>query len=226
MEIKIDLDLPSIIAQAVSAERIQPIVEKAIAAAVDSAIRDATDYSSPFREALKTQLKDAMPHGLAIDDVAKFQHMANAAVTDAVKGANAESIKTAIAQGLKSAIPVVPERIKLSELLEEARGAFHKEKHEAFYAHYQPSEYGGGWLSLDSDESKSSEYRADIRIAFNAKGEAYSLKLDGRDITPKSVPDAVGRFDGLLLSLYVGRSSIELDMDADEVESAAGEQWD
>ncbi|MDN8904729.1 hypothetical protein Q0O86_14285, partial [Staphylococcus aureus] len=78
--------------------------------------------------------KDAMPHGLAIDDVAKFQHMANAAVTDAVKGANAESIKTAIAQGLKSAIPVVPERIKLSELLEEARGAFHKEKHEAFYA--------------------------------------------------------------------------------------------
>lgn len=226
MEIKIDLDLPRIISQAVSAERIQPIVEKAIAAAVDSAIRDATDYSSPFREALKTQLKDAMPHGLAIDDVAKFQHMANAAVTDAVKGANAESIKTAIAQGLKSAIPVVPERIKLSELLEEARGAFHKEKHEAFYAHYQPSEYGGAWLSLDSDESKSSEYRADIRIAFNAKGEAYSLKLDGRDITPKSVPDAVGRFDGLLLSLYVGRSSIELDMDADEVESAAGEQWD
>jgi len=226
MEIKIDLDLPSIISQAVSAERIQPIVDKAVAEAVGSAIRDATGYSSPFREALQTQLKEAMPHGLAIDDVAKFQHMINAAVTDAVKGANAESIKTAIAQGLKSAIPAAAERIKLSELLKEARGAFHKEKHEAFYAHYKPSEYGGGWLSLDSDESTSSEYRADIRIGFNDKGGAHSLKLDGRDITPKSVPNAIGRFDGLLLALYVGRSSVELDIDAEDVESAASEQWD
>ena len=226
MEIKIDLDLPSIIAQAVSAERIQPIVEKAIAAAVDSAIRDATDYSSPFRKALETQLKDAMPHGLAIDDVAKFQLMANSAVTEAVMGANAETIKTAIAQGLKSSIPDVPERIKLSELVGKAREAFHKERHEAFYAHYEPSEYGGGWLSLDSDESTSSKYSADMRLSINKNGEVYSLKLDGRDITPKSIPDAAGRFDGLLLALYVGRSSIELDMDADEVESAAGEQWD
>jgi hypothetical protein len=63
MEIKIDLDLPSIIAQAVSAERIQPLVNKAIAEAVGAAIRDATDYSSPFRKALETQLKDAMPTG-------------------------------------------------------------------------------------------------------------------------------------------------------------------
>ena len=132
MEIKIDLDLPSIIAHAVSAERIQPLVNKAIAEAVGAAIRDATDYSSPFRKALETQLKDAMPHGLAIDDVAKFQLMANSAVTEAVMGANAETIKTAIAQGLKSSIPDVPERIKLSELVGKAREAFHKERHEAF----------------------------------------------------------------------------------------------
>ena len=65
-----------------------------------------------------------------------------------------------------------------------------------------------------------------MRLSITKNGEVYSLKLDGRDITPKSIPDAVGRFDGLLLALYVGRSSIELDMDADEVESAAGEQWD
>jgi hypothetical protein len=114
-------------------------------------------------------------------------------------GANAETIKTAIAQGLKSSIPDVPERIKLSELVGKAREAFHKERHEAFYAHYEPSEYGGGWLSLDSDESTSSKYSADMRLSINKNGEVYSLKLDGRDITPKSIPDAAGRFDGLRL---------------------------
>jgi hypothetical protein len=226
MQITIDLDLPTIISQAVSAERIQPLVDKAIADAVGSAIRDATSYDSQFREALKTQLKEAMPHGLSIEDVAKFQHMANATVSDAVKGANSAAIKTAIAEGIKAAIPDVPTKIKLSELVKEERGAFHKDEHEAFYAHYEPSEYGGGWLSLDSDESTSSEYRADIRIAFNSKGEAYSLKLDGRDITPKSVPDAAGRFDGLLLSLYVGRSTIDLDLGAHVVEAAAEAQYD
>lgn len=226
MQITIELDLPSIISQAVSAERIQPIVDKAIAEAVGSAIRDATNYSSPFRKALEEQLKEAMPHGLAIDDVAKFQLMANSAVTEAVKGANAETIKTAIAQGLKSSIPDVPERIKLSELIEKAREAFHKDQHEAFYAHYESSEYGGGWLSLDSDESTRSEYSADIRLGINQRGEVFSLKLDGHDITPKSIPDAAGSFDGLLLALYVGRSSIDIDLDSDDVKSAAEAQYD
>ena len=226
MEIKIDLDLPSIIAQAVSAERIQPIVDKAIAEAVSSAVRSATDYSSPFRKALETQLKEAMPHGLAIDDMAKFQYMTNAAVSDAVKGANSDTIKNAIAQGIKAAIPEMPERIKLSELVTAARSEFHKDAHEAFYAHYEPSEYGGGWLSLDSDESTKSKYGAGIRLGFNSKGEVFSLRLDGIDITPKYVPDAAGRFEGMLLSLYVGRSSIELDLSEGDAESLAGEQWD
>ncbi|WP_287918472.1 hypothetical protein [Comamonas sp.] len=226
MQISIELDLPGIISSAVSAERIQPIVDKAIAEAVSSAIRDATGYSSPFRKALEIQLKDAMPHGLAIDDVAKFQHMANAAVVKAVHGANAATIQAAIAEGLSKVMPDVPASIKLSELIEKAREGFHKEKHEAFYAHYEPSEYGGGWFYLDSDESTSDKYRADMCLAFNQKGEVYRLKLDGHDITPTSLPNASGKFDGLLLSLYVGRSTIAIDLDADEVESAAEAQYD
>ena len=43
---------------------------------------------------------------------------------------------------------------------------------------------------------------------------------------PKSGPDAIGRFDALLLSLYVGRTTLEIDMDEHDVESAASEQYD
>ena len=88
------------------------------------------------------------------------------------------------------------------------------------------SEYGGGTLFLDNDESTREKYRADMRISFNKEGEVYALRLDGYDITPKSAPVAIGSFDGLLLSMYVGRTTIELDCDEIDVESAATEQYD
>ncbi len=226
MEIKIDLDLPTIISAAVSAERVQPLIDKAIAEAIKDTIDKTTGYRSAFREELKKQLAEAMPNGLSITDCAKFQHMLNAAVTSAVQDENAEVIRVAMTKAAKSVMPDVPTRIKLSELLEEARSGFYKEKHEAFYAHLEISDYGGATLFLDKDESQREKYRADIRISFNKEGEVYSLHMDGHDITPKSTPHAVGVFDGLLLSMYVGRTSLDMDIDESDVESAASEQYD
>lgn len=225
MEIKIDLDLQGLIASAVSAEKIQPLLDKAISNAIASAIQDATGYSSPFSKALKQQLSEALPHGLSIDDVAKFQHVLNAAVTDAVRGENAATINAALLKAATVVLPNVPASIKLSELLSDARASFHIEENEAFYAKYEPSEYGGGHLYLDGNEDTREKYRADIRLAFTKEGEVYSLHLDGKAVTPKSRPDAVGSFDGTLLSMYVGRTSLEIDCDADDVERAAAEQY-
>ena len=226
MEIKIELDLPAIISAAVSAELVQPLINKAIADAIKDALGEATGYRSKFREELKKQLSDAMPHGLDVDDCAKFQHMLNAAVTDAVHGENATVIQAALRSAAKAVMPDVPARIKLSELVNEARSGFHKEETEAFYAFLEMSEYGGGHLYLDSDEKCREKHRAEMRIAFTKDGEVYALKLDGRDITPKSSPSAVGGFDGLLLSMYVGRTSLDIDCDESDVEYAAAEKYD
>lgn len=226
MEIKIELDLPTIIGAAVSAERVQPLIDKAIAEVIKDAISDATGYRSAFREELKKQLAEAMPKGLGIDDCAKFQYMLNAAVTDAVQSENAQVIKVAMSKAAKAVMPDVPAIIKLSQLVEKARSSFHKEKYEAFYALLEMSEYGGGTLFLDSSEDTREKYRADMRISFNEEGEVYALHLDGRDITPKSAPDVTGSFDGLLLSMYVGRTSLELDCDERDVKSSAAEQYD
>jgi hypothetical protein len=226
MQITIDLDLPAIIQSAVSAERIQPIVDKAISETIKDAINTATGYRSPFREALNKQLSEAMPHGLRIDDMAKFQLMLNRAISNVVEHGNAQAIQAAMESITKHVMPDVPARIKLSELIDAARDGFHKEKHEAFYAHLEMSDYGSGWLYLDDDEDCRDKYRADMCLAFNKDGDVYSLKLDGRNLTPKILPNAIGRFDGLLLSMYVGRTSLELDMDSDDVEDAAQAQED
>lgn len=223
MSITINLNIEQILNNALSDDRIQPIIDKALSDAIKSAIEDATGHRSEFRDALKKQMAEIMPGGIRIDEVAKMQYMVNAAVTNAVQGENAARLQAAITEGLKHIMPDVPARIKLSDLLEAARDGFHKDDGEAFYAHYEPSNYssGGGWLYLDGDEDCRETYRASMRLAFNSDGDVYSLKLDGRDITPKSVPDAIGRFDGLLLSLYVGRTTLEIDMDSDDVECAA-----
>lgn len=226
MEIKIKLDIPAIITNACSAERIQPLVDKAISEAIKDAINDATGYRSDFRKLLQSQLSESMPHGLGIDDCAKFQQVFNRAITEAVHGANAQTIQTAMQSALKGVIPDVPQRIKMTELLNVARQGFHKESHEAFYARLKLSEYGGGWLYLDEDDGCRNEYSAHMNLAFNKEGEVYALKFEGRDMTPKSLPVAVGRFDGLLLSMYVGRTSLEIDMDEDEVEYAAQPEQD
>lgn len=220
-QITINLDLRSIIENAVSAERIQPLVDKAVSEAIKDAISDSTGYNSQFRKELKIQLDESMPHGIGIDDVAKFQLIFNQAVTEAVHGANAQTIHTAMQRALSGCIPNVPERIKISELLDAARSGFHKDSHESFYAFLKMSEYGGGWLYLDDDEDCRNEYSAEMNIAFNKEGEVYSLRFEGKEITPKSLPSAVGNFDGLLLSMYVGRTSLELDMDERDVEDAA-----
>lgn len=238
MNINIELDLPGIIAQACAAERLQPLIDKAIGDALKSAIDDATNYRSEFRKVLSAQLAEAIPHGLGVDDVAKFQHVLNAAVVKHVHGANAATVETAIDKVLRDALPDVPATVKLSELVEMARGGFHKEQHEAFYAFWEPSSCGGGWLYMDDSERpkqgygsvsrgrEDMKYSAEHRIAVNAEGAVYALHLGGKDVTPAARPNVIGDFNATLMAMYVGRTKLEIDWDDDDVRCAAAEQYD
>lgn len=225
MEIKLNIDIEGIVQNALALERIQPLIDKAVIDAFKSAIDEATGYRSDFRKKVTEQLAEALPHGLHITDVAKFQQVLNAAVASAVSGANADTIRAAFDKVASVATPDVPARIKLSEFMKEARDGFHKEQHEAFFAEYRPCDYGGGgWLYLDSNEDCRSKYSARYNLAINESGEVYAMKLDGEIIKPHSMPDVISRFDGLLLSMYVGRTTIEVDIDSDDVKSAARDQ--
>ena len=238
MNINIELDLPGIIAQACAADRLQPLIDKAIADALKSAIDDATGYRSEFRKALSAQLTEALPHGLGEAEVVKFQHVLNAAVKKHVHDANATTVETAFNKVLCGVLPDVPATVKLSELVEIARGGFHKEQHEAFYAFWEPSSYGGGWLYMDDSERpkqgygsvsrdrEDMKYSAKHRLAVNAEGAVYALHLDGKDVTPAARPDVIGDFDATLMAMYVGRTKLEIDWDDDDVRSAAAEQYD
>lgn len=234
MEMKINIDLENIVAQALTAEKLQPILDKHISEALTSAIRNATDYNSEFRKTVQAQLVEAMPHGLQLDDVAKFQHVLNTAMQSAVHAQNSAAIHTALAKAALEAVPDVPAVIKMSELMQAARdGLLYSDHNRAFYAHLEYSGSGGGWLYLDGDEkpgkgygTDGGKYSAKYRIAFQGDGTVYALKLRDIQVTPASRPDVISRFDAILMSMYVGRTRLDIDMDDDDVEQAARAQYD
>ena len=236
MNLNITIDLEAAIAAALSPEKLQPILDKHVTEAITDAIRDATGYRSTFRESIKEQLASALPHGIAIDDVAKFQHVLNATVNKLVQECNNNAVHTAMDAAVKEVMPDVPAVLKMSELIQEARDGFHKEQHEGFYAYFQPSDHGGGgWLYLDSNERpghssygerSDRKYSAAHQLAFTKEGQVYSLKLRDKVVTPASRPDVISRFDSLMMAMYVGRTTLEVDMDDDDIESASGEQYD
>lgn len=236
MSITINLDLNAIIQKACSAERLQPLLDEAVSESLKCAIEEATGYRSDFRKTLEEQLKKLLPHGLGSDDVVKFQQVLNAAVAKHVNDANATTVQTAFDKIICDAMPDVPDVIKLSELLNEARHGFHKADADSFYAYLEESRYGGHWLYMDENpEPGGSGYQtitrdraamqnsAKYRIGINENGEVFSMRFDGKDLTPKSRPDVIGKFAAVLMSMYVGRTKLNVDIDDDDVECAASE---
>lgn len=237
MQITVNFDLEASIAATLSPEKLQPILDKHITAAVTSAIDDATGYRSEFRKALTAQVSEALPHGLSVAYVSKFQHILNASLNVFVQSSNSEAINAALNKAIANVIPDVPAVVKMSELLKMARESFHIEDNGAFYAYYEPSEYGGGGhLYLDEDAHPGSapsykdrddvKYSANFRIAFNKEGDVYALKFYKKDVTPASRPTVITALESVLMSMYVGRTRIEADIDDSDVESAAQEQYD
>jgi hypothetical protein len=239
MQLTINLNIEDAISKAINSEVMAPVIEKAVFGAVKSAIEDATGYSSEFRKNLHKQLVTTLPHGLDLNDLAKFQHILNQAMTAVVNGANNDTVSAAMTYAVKAVLPEVEPVVKVTELLELAREEFHVDPNEEFYAFYEESEYGGGYLYLDSDpkpghsryslgngDRESCKYSAKYRIAFNKEGEAYSMKLADQDLLPNKLPHAISRFDTLLLAMYVGRTRLEVDCDDGDCESKSGFQYD
>ena len=230
---QLDINVEDLLAASLTAEKLAPILDKHISEAIKDAIRDATGYNSEFRKSLKVQIEEALPHGLALDDTVKFQQCLNQSLRAVLQGANNDTIQTALDGVLRDVMPDVKPIIKLSEFIAMARDGFHKEKHEAFYAHWEESEYssGGGWLYLDRDESLGdrfgrNKYSAQYRLAVNGDGCVYALHLDGKDVTPASRPDIISHFDATIMGMYVGRTKLEVDIDEGEVSSLAESQYD
>lgn len=63
-------------------------------------------------------------------------------------------------------------------------------------------------------------------ISFTEEGVVYALKLNNTQLTPAMQPTVITRFESILMAMYVGRTRLDIDLDAGEVQSAAEHQYD
>ncbi|MDQ7745407.1 hypothetical protein [Hydrogenophaga pseudoflava] len=232
----ITIDFEGALQRALQPETINPILDKHIGKAIGDAIEEATGWKSEFRKAVTEQLKAAIPHGLREDEAMKFAHILNAAIQKLVGDVNNASVSAAINRATSSLLPNIPERMKLSEFAATLRDGLHKERHEPFYAYMEATDYGTTYIYFDQEERPNSssrhtdregmKYRADYRLAVDKDGRVYSLRFEGTNVTPASLPNVVGGFDATIMAFYVGRTTLEIDMDDDDLESLSAEQYD
>ena len=229
----INIDFQAAIDRAFAPEAMAPILDKHLTAAITSAIQDATGYRSKFSEELKTQLAEALPHGLSVQEIAKFQHILNQTMNTFVGDANRASVETALAKAVGHVMPTVPAVLKLSEFMTGVRAGLHIEEHEAFYAFMKVSTYGSTYVCIDSDpnpgrqsysDRADRQHRAKYQLSVSEQGDVYAMRLDGVHLTPSKLPNVVGSFEDSLMAMYVGRTKLQIDMDDDELESLSAEQ--
>jgi len=231
------IDFQGALDRALAPAVINPILDKHISAAINDAIKTATGYNSAFQKALNEQLAATLPHGLSLDDVAKFQQILNGAMTRLVGESNRAAIETAMRKAVVALLPDTPTVLKLSEFMATARKGLHVDGNEPFFAYLEETAWGFVHISLDKGEHPGADYgqkikrdhakyKAAYQLGVSKDGDVYSLKLNDKLITPSSLPDVVGSFDAALMAMYVGRTRLVIDMDDDDMQNLAAEQYD
>ena len=236
LEITLDFDLQKTLNEQLAPERLQPIFQTHISKAITSAIDKATGYNSAFQQKLQQQLTEALPHGMEASSLVKFQHVLNAALQQAVSESHNDTIRTALKQCIANAMPKeMPTKLTITELMQAAREGLNVDD-DPFYAFLENSDSGFHHLYLDRSEnpggsyyssrdSKSRKHSAKYKIDFTSEGRVYAMRMDGLNLSPASLPNVISRFESLLMSMYVGRTYLNADIDDDDVQSLAGQQY-
>lgn len=229
------IDFQGALDRALAPAVINPILDKYIGKAIEDAIKEATGYRSEFQKALGEQLATAFPHGLHIDDVAKFQQVLNWSISKMVGDANRAAIEASMQKVVGLLLPDIPAIVKLSEFMNGVREGLWVDGNDPFYAYLEKSSGGYTHIYLDKNEHPGLKsflerddvkYQAAYQLGVLKDGDVYSLKLKGTLITPSSMPDVVGCFDAALMAMYVGRTRLEIDMDDDGMRRLSAEQYD
>ncbi len=215
---ELNIDIESVVAQAVAAalapERLQPIITKQVEKAVDSAIEEQFGYRAPFRKLLEEKMAAAMPTDM--EDLGRFSDLVLKVISAKLHEAQAEAVAQIIQPKLDAMLKPLPPAMKLSELVEKLlpdladdyrrdgadQPTIIVERHDNLYGYWR--------LYIDS-RSNRSQYDSRLKIAFRGDGKAYSLSIDDKKTENALLIGPTYNADALLLQIYTGGITIELD---------------
>lgn len=218
----IDINIEQIVADAVGAalspEKLQPIITTNVEKAVKSAIDDAFGYRSPFLKLLEGKIAEAMPTD--IEDIGRYGDLVLKAVSAFINETQQDYIRNAIQPKLEGMLKKLPSTMKLSELVKLLVEEFSQDhldserdgsEQPTIIVRRSTGICSGYWhLHIDPKEGKS-EYGCRIRADFQDSGKCYSLKIDDEDMGRALLIGPTYNADALMLNIYTGGITIELD---------------
>lgn len=214
---QLDINIEQIVADSVAAsltpEKLQPIIQKNLDAAVKDAIEDQFTWNSTFRKLLKEKLAGVLPTDFG--DLARYGDLVQKVVSGMLAESQSQAIRQTIEAKLESLLRPLPASMKLSELIKQLT-EFFAESHDRDGSscptfHVENSESVPGYWDLSADPRGDVErYCCAIRMSFDKDGICWSVKMDDTDAKKLFLGPAY-KAQALVLNLYTGGVKIERD---------------
>lgn len=215
MQLNIDIQgmLADAMNNALSPEKLQPIIQSNIERALKDCIEDQLGYRAPFRELLKTKMAEVMPTD--IEGLGMFSDLVMKVIREKLNSSQNDFIAQAIQPQLESLLRPLPATMKVSQLanqlLEYFSEAYEREGGQPTFIIDDDSNVDGYWRFYADPRESSSKYSCKIQMAFNKEGECYSMKLDEREPSKCLLIGQGYGADALALNIYTGKVKIQMD---------------
>lgn len=214
------------------------VLSKAVQSQFQKSITEmVTGYNSPLRK----QMDEAIAKSLKIDgaiDVPSYNDVILKIIERQVRTGTEQAIEKQVAERMKTLLTPAPERIKLSELLEEYR-LYLKDRYESGCVCHGESQFAftireestKGFTRVclwqdRSDRDKPTK-TASPDIAFGVyKEKIYTLKINGADAS-ELFAGPFYNFERKLFQMKAAETKIEMDInDNDHVDTHYGPEYD
>lgn len=220
---KIDIDIEKTIADAVAAatapERIGEIIKTNVQKTVDGAVNQAFGRYGEFSKAVQAAVNEIAPHEMTLDKQADWNHFITNAINQRLAAYNEQRLAEAIMPTLDKLLEKPPESVKLSEIVL-AAVAHWREYDDAIDPKLEVSRSNVGTSTVFSHITISKKNRSylskDIQLACNDKGEVYSVKFDGSDVSKIKFAGPFFNIEQKLFNLYACRTKLEIDVESIE----------
>ncbi|NTE96735.1 hypothetical protein [Agrobacterium tumefaciens] len=224
---QLDINIEKLVADSITAalspEKLQPIIDKNVASAVEGAIGEQFRYNSPFKKLLEESLAGVMPTKL--EDVGRYGNLVLKTVTAMLNSHQNQAVQQTITEKLEALLAPLTARMSLSELIEKLttslKSSSERDGHDrpTFIIKKSDSITASGYWRLYADaKADVSQYSCKIQMAFSGYGDCYSLRIDDRDPSKSLLLGPACDAEAIVLNLYTGGVKVDFEeIDTDDI---------
>lgn len=219
---KIDVPIEDMLADAIGKafdqERLQEMVEKSVTALVNDVIKNETREYSKFGGVIRKAIQESLPQAIEIQNQSAFRDSIMKIISGRISAYKDDVLEKQMNSTISSLLESPPESILLSELVQKAVSMWKSESYirqnsaRPTVIVARSDGIVDGYYNIFLDPAAGTEkYACRCSIAITDGGEAYSIRVDGKETSKSLFVGPLYDFDRYLFWLYTGGTKIVVD---------------